>query len=72
MRDRGVVRIHDGALAAALTTHDGLPSDDIRALRATRDGSMWIGTSEGLARWKPRTVPCARILPWRAVSATKE
>jgi ligand-binding sensor domain-containing protein len=53
MRDRGVVRIHDGLLATALTTRDGLPSDDIRALRATRDGTMWIGTFRGLVQWTP-------------------
>jgi len=51
MRDRGVVRLHDGVLAAAMTTHDGLPSDDIRSLHATRDGAMWIGTFHGLVRW---------------------
>jgi len=28
-RDRGVVRLHDGVFAAALTTRDGLPSDDV-------------------------------------------
>ncbi len=51
-RDRGVVRLHDGTFAAALTTHDGLPSDDIRSFLRARDGSMWIGTFKGLARWK--------------------
>src|SRR5262245_46678873 len=45
-RDRGVVRLHDGDFALALTTHDGLPSDDIRALLASRDG-VWIGTFRG-------------------------
>jgi ligand-binding sensor domain-containing protein len=51
-RDRGVVRLHAGVLAAALTTHAGLPSDDIRTLYLTRDGAMWIGTFHGLAQWK--------------------
>ena len=50
MTDRGVVRLHDGALVAALTTQNGLPSDDVRALLATRD-AMWIGTFRGLVRW---------------------
>jgi len=50
-RDRGVVRLHDGVFAAALTTRDGLPSDDVRALFAGRDGAMWIGTFHGLVRW---------------------
>jgi ligand-binding sensor domain-containing protein len=53
MRDRGVVRIHDGVMATVLTTRDGLPSDDVRALRPTRDGSMWIGTFRGLVQWTP-------------------
>jgi ligand-binding sensor domain-containing protein len=51
MRDRGVARLHDGALMAALSERDGLPSDDVRALLATRDGAIWIGTFRGLARW---------------------
>ena len=51
MRDRGVVRLHDGKLVAVLTTRDGLPSDDVRALLPTRDGAMWIGTFRGLVRW---------------------
>jgi ligand-binding sensor domain-containing protein len=52
MRDRGVVRLHAGVLAAALTTHDGLPSDDIRTFHVSRDGAVWIGTFKGLVQWK--------------------
>jgi ligand-binding sensor domain-containing protein len=52
MRDRGVVRLHAGKFISALTTHDGLPSDDIRSFLRTEDGAMWIGTFKGLARWK--------------------
>jgi ligand-binding sensor domain-containing protein len=52
MRARGVVRLHAGVLVAALTTHDGLPSDDVRTLYRARDGAMWIGTFHGLAQWK--------------------
>ncbi len=52
-RDRGVVRLHDGRLVAALTTHDGLPSDDIRALLPAGGGEIWIGTFRGLVRWTP-------------------
>jgi hypothetical protein len=49
MRDRGVVRLHAGVLAAALTTHDGLPSDDVRAAgsRAVRPRLK--------ARWSSRS-----------------
>src|SRR5207237_3364968 len=35
-----------------LTTRDGLPSDFIRSLLRDRDGSLWIGTDRGLARWR--------------------
>jgi ligand-binding sensor domain-containing protein len=60
MRDRGVVRLHDGALVASATSRDGLPSDDVRALFAARDGTMWIGTFRGLVHWvdgKPVRAP---------------
>src|SRR5205814_2001265 len=29
-----------------------LPGNDVHALLEARDGALWIGTSEGLARWK--------------------
>jgi len=29
-----------------------LPGESIQSLRTARDGSLWIGTREGLARWK--------------------
>src|SRR6185295_10369853 len=45
-------RLHAGALAATLTTRDGLPSDDVRTLHVARDGAVWIGTFHGLVRWK--------------------
>jgi ligand-binding sensor domain-containing protein len=56
MHDRGVVRLHGDMLVAALTTHDGLPSDDVRSFLQARDGAMWIGTFKGLARWKAGTL----------------
>jgi signal transduction histidine kinase/ligand-binding sensor domain-containing protein len=31
---------------------DHLPSSDVRSLRVARDGSLWIGTYQGLATWK--------------------
>ena len=33
-----------------------LPGNDVRCLLETRDGALWIGTSEGLARWKDGVV----------------
>ena len=52
MRDRGVVRLHAGERTDALTTRDGLPSDDIRSFLQARDGTLWIGTFKGLVQWK--------------------
>jgi signal transduction histidine kinase/ligand-binding sensor domain-containing protein len=34
-----------------LTTHDGLPSNSIRGLAQTTDGTVWAWTEAGLARW---------------------
>jgi len=51
LRDRGIVRLHAGVLAGALTTHDGLPSDDIRTFFVARSGAVWIGTFKGLVQW---------------------
>ncbi len=70
MRDRGVVRLHAGKIDAALTTHDGLPSDDIRSFLRTRDGAMWIGTFKGLARWKAGQItPGPALLEGAAIFA---
>jgi signal transduction histidine kinase/ligand-binding sensor domain-containing protein len=33
------------------TTRDGLPADDVQSIIQTRDGYLWIGTEEGLARF---------------------
>ncbi|MBL9139436.1 MAG: ATP-binding protein [Verrucomicrobiales bacterium] len=32
------------------TRADGLPSDNVRALHVSRDGTLWIGTDRGLSR----------------------
>ncbi|HEY0990258.1 MAG TPA: two-component regulator propeller domain-containing protein [Kofleriaceae bacterium] len=52
LRDRGLVRLRGGALIAALGSRDGLPSDEVRTILPARDGSMWLGTFRGLARWR--------------------
>lgn len=33
------------------TSNDGLPENGVRALLQTRDGYLWVGTEEGLARF---------------------
>ncbi|MEO6590063.1 MAG: two-component regulator propeller domain-containing protein, partial [Pyrinomonadaceae bacterium] len=42
---------YDGAATTRLTTEDGLPGKDVRAILEARDGTLWIGTYDGgLAR----------------------
>ncbi|HMG56308.1 MAG TPA: two-component regulator propeller domain-containing protein [Kofleriaceae bacterium] len=64
MHDRGLVRLHAGVVAGALTTRDGLPSDDVRAIFAARDGTLWIGTFGGLVQLR-----AGRIAPGPAALA---
>ena len=55
----------DGRAFTSFGVQDGLPSDDVTALLQTRDGSVWVGTTGGLARLRPQTVgakPFERIL----------
>ncbi|MEQ9103989.1 MAG: two-component regulator propeller domain-containing protein [Rhodothermales bacterium] len=45
-----------GALAQApeferFDTGDGLPNNTVHALHTTEDGFLWVGTTDGLARW---------------------
>src|SRR5690349_15987796 len=51
--DRGLVRF-DGVkpMAWRPPTGQSLPSEAIMYLLASRDGTLWIGTLEGLASWK--------------------
>ncbi len=57
------------------TTNPALPGNDVRCLFESRDGAMWIGTSEGLARWKDGTVTAfttASGLPGNVIRALAE
>ena len=45
--DHGLVRVQDGVFTR-LGKSDGLASDTVLALAEDREGSMWIGTAEGL------------------------
>jgi len=46
----GLARLEGGVATAVYTRADGLPSDVVRALCRGNDGSLWIGTNDGLAR----------------------
>jgi ligand-binding sensor domain-containing protein len=46
----GAFRIENGR-RVQYTKSTGLVNDFIRALLETRDGSVWIGTDEGISRW---------------------
>ncbi len=38
-------------MSKAYTTVDGLPSDDVRAMAITTDGTVYAGTAKGLSQW---------------------
>ena len=52
LRDHGMVRLRDGVRVGALTSRDGLPSDEVRSVVEKPDGSLVIGTFRGLAVWR--------------------
>jgi len=39
-----------------MTTHDGLPGNSIRGLVQTTDGTIWVWTESGLAKWTGQQV----------------
>ena len=45
----GLARYHDGVLST-LTRNDGLASDRVLALAESADGSLWVGTEDGLTQ----------------------
>jgi ligand-binding sensor domain-containing protein/signal transduction histidine kinase len=44
-------RTTSGLTFQAWTTEQGLPQNSVRALTQTREGYLWVGTDEGLARF---------------------
>jgi ligand-binding sensor domain-containing protein len=64
LRDRGIAHLHFGALVGMQGAADGLPSNDVRAILPMHDGTLWIGTFRGLARWN-----AGRITPGPAALA---
>ncbi len=49
----GLSRYYEGQLAH-FTTDDGLPGDNVQALRIAPDGSVWVGAFCGVARYDGR------------------
>lgn len=49
----GLIRIDHGKILR-LTTRDGLVNNFIRVMMQSRDGSLWLGTDEGVSHWSPR------------------
>ncbi|HEY2572572.1 MAG TPA: two-component regulator propeller domain-containing protein [Verrucomicrobiaceae bacterium] len=48
----GLSRWHNGTLASFGAAEGFSSSDDVIALAADRDGSLWIGTDKGLVHWQ--------------------
>jgi ligand-binding sensor domain-containing protein len=48
----GVFRMDDNETFVNYTVKDGLPSNRTNDAETTPDGSVWVGTGNGLARWK--------------------
>ena len=48
--DGGVTRLRDG-VAVTYTQRDGLPSDFVASVREDREGTVWINTARGVARF---------------------
>ncbi|HEY0989199.1 MAG TPA: two-component regulator propeller domain-containing protein [Kofleriaceae bacterium] len=70
LRDRGIARLHRGSLVSMQGVRDGLPNNDVRSILPVRDGTVWIGTFGGLARWSDgRIVPGPAALLGVAVHA---
>ena len=52
----GLVHVHSGR-GDVFTQSDGLSSNQIHAFFQDREGNMWVGTTEGLDRFRNFTIP---------------
>jgi signal transduction histidine kinase/ligand-binding sensor domain-containing protein len=74
---RGIVHIHQGR-TDVFSQFDGLSGDDIYDLFEDREGSIWVGTINGLDRF--RELPVVTYsrnqglseIPWAGLTATRE
>jgi ligand-binding sensor domain-containing protein len=48
--NRGLIRIDPGGAPTTFTVGDGLPSNDVLSVLVDRDGVVWAGTGQGVAR----------------------
>src|SRR2546421_5482024 len=64
----GLVRLTDGKFKA-FTTQDGLPSNVIDALSEGHDGSLWVATAAGIARFNDNVFSAQSELPGIGVRA---
>ncbi len=55
----GAFRSYQGR-QVQFTRHSGLVNDFVRAFLESRDGSIWIGTDEGISRWHGGTLTSYR------------
>lgn len=52
----GLIRFDPGTeVWTTWTTQDGLPHDNVQAVREDGDGFLWVSTADGLVRMEPRT-----------------
>ena len=52
---RGCIALKNDSILSTLTQDDGLLSDNINLLATGNDGSIYIGTNNGLNRYFPET-----------------
>lgn len=50
LRQPSVSSKYDGETATRFTTENGLPGNDVKAILEARDGTLWFGTYQGLAK----------------------
>ncbi|WP_395788576.1 two-component regulator propeller domain-containing protein [Aquimonas sp.] len=57
----GVMRVEHGRVVEQIGIDQGLPSNEVRALLEDRDGSLWMGTTQGLAHLREGRVAAINV-----------